>query len=162
MPQLLPVVTYLIFLSIGMSYLYYGVGTDGGGGLLMYADYFKQSHMVGFDPYNQPESVKNIDQISHFMVDAYTDEAIVIAKTFGEFGVIIDDGPHCVGSQSWFVKNYPQLLSADGVAIVEDIPDDERLNILISCVPEGFNYEVRDLRLINGRYDDLLLIITKK
>ena len=138
------------------------IGVYEGGGLLMYADYFKESHIIGFDPYANAPAVKGLSQISLFEIDAYTDDALEIARSQGPFGVIIDDGPHCEGSQTWFVRHYPPFLADNGIAIVEDIPDDTRRQILIDAVHEGFKWEVRDLRPINGRYDDILLLIRKQ
>ena len=138
------------------------IGTDGGGGLLMYEDYFAGSAIVGFDPYFCPDTIKDSENIFHFGKDAYTEDALATARGFGKFGVIIDDGPHSIQSQQWFVKHYPHLLDDDGMAIVEDIQAEAHLAVLAAEVPDGFKYEVFDLRPINGRYDDMLFVITRK
>lgn len=138
------------------------VGTDGGGGLRMYQDYFQQGHIYGADISPTPDAAKDQPGITHCQIDAYTQEFINGMGQWCPWHIIIDDGPHTIGSQEFFVQNYPQLLTADGIAIVEDIQEVGHVQHLARLVPEGFFSMGIDLRHVNGRYDDLLLVIFRK
>lgn len=138
------------------------IGTDGGGGLRMYQDYFPTAWIFGMDISPSPESVK-ANGITHYQMDAYTAESVDFwNRTHAKFTVIIDDGPHTLGSQEFFVQNYPNLLAPAGIAIVEDIQEYAHAQHLASLVPAGFFSSIVDLRHVNGRYDDLLLLIWRK
>lgn len=139
------------------------IGTDGGGGLRMYQNYFEQGAIVGVDISPTPDGVKNQPRVAHFQQDAYT-VATVKSPVFGFYPwhIIIDDGPHTIGSQEFFVQNYPQLLTEDGIAIVEDIQEVGHVQHLARLVPEGFFSMGVDLRHCNGRYDDVLLVIWRR
>ena len=45
--------------------------------------------------------------------------------------------------------------------IIEDIQEFNWTNILRRVVPKGFSVEVKDLRKIRSRYDDILMIIRR-
>lgn len=136
------------------------IGTDGGGGLMMYQDYFPNGRIDGWDISPCPESLKGQPRITHYQRDAYS--SVSVGKIITDCDIIIDDGPHTIGSQKFFVQNYPQLLTADGIAIVEDIQEPWHASHLAPLVPKGFFSVVVDLRHCNGRYDDLLLVIFRK
>jgi len=76
---------------------------------------------------------------------------------------MIDDGPHTLESMIFFIKNYLPLLRKDGVLIIEDIPDMEWTNVLISSISneliDKITYKIYDLRHIKNRWDDILLVI---
>lgn len=135
------------------------IGTDGGGGMLMYADYFRAAMVSGMDVSPTPECLKDNLRLNHIQRDAYTLEAVEMLTLYEPFAVIIDDGPHTIGSQEFFVANYPRLLTNDGLGIVEDIQDPADIAKLARCVPDGFASMAIDLRHVNGRYDDLLFVI---
>ena len=78
--------------------------------------------------------------------------------------MILDDGPHTLESNIWFIQKYLPLLAEDGILIIEDIQDFSFIDILIKYVPNDFKkyIQVHDLRQIkNCRYDDLLFVINK-
>ncbi len=139
------------------------IGTDGGGGLRMYQDYFPAGNIVGVDISPTPDAAKGQPRITHLQFDAYTKQAIsALELEYEMFEVIIDDGPHTLGSQEFFVQNYPSLLSEDGIAIIEDIQSIEHVPHLAALVPQGFFAMGIDLRSNNGRYDDILLVVFRK
>lgn len=138
------------------------IGTDGGGGLRMYQDYFPKGRIVGVDVSPTPDAAKDQPRITHYETDAYTPNAVVQFKLgFHEFQVVIDDGPHTLGSQEFFCANYPALLAKDGILICEDIQAPEHAPMLQKCLPVGMSSMIVDLRAVNGRYDDLLLVAWK-
>jgi len=137
------------------------IGTDGGGGLEMYADYFPNFKIYGIDINPTPGHLKENPRITHYVQDAYS---TLPTNIFGNtnFDIIIDDGPHTLDSLKLFCHLYPQLLTADGIAIIEDIQKPEYIQQLGACVPEGFIGYGIDLRHVNGRYDDILFVIQRK
>jgi hypothetical protein len=52
-------------------------------------------------------------------------------------------------------------LTSNGILIVEDIPDIGWCDIFKTLVPNGFTYEIIDLRHVKNRWDDILFVITK-
>ena len=79
------------------------------------------------------------------------------------FNVIIDDGPHTPNSQKWTIENYLELLTEDGILIIEDIESNDVLEMLKESVPKEYKnkIEVYDVRETLGRYDDLILVVRK-
>lgn len=146
------------------------IGCDGGGGILSYEEFFSRAgillprRFVSCDISPEPDSLKLHKSVmrTHFQLDAYTQESLSLLSSLGPFSLMIDDGPHTLGSQQWFVQNYPCLLTGDGLAIVEDIQDIAHIQELAKCVREGFMGYAIDLRHVNGRYDDLLFVIQRK
>lgn len=135
------------------------IGNDGGGGLLMYRDYFKNSHIFGIDISPTPEGIKGADRITHYVADAYAGPPTrIVGNT--NFDIIIDDGSHFLDHQKLFVNFYPHLLTAEGLAIVEDIQKPEHIEELARCVPAGFFSFTVDVRHVEPkRYDNLIFCI---
>ena len=150
--------------EVGMTIAMLEIGTDGGGGLRMYQDYFRDGMIYGIDIAPTPDAARDQHRIMHLQADAYTTSMVDSWKQFcpSLFDIIIDDGPHTIGSQEFFVQHYPHLLSPDGIAIVEDIQDWNHVAHLAKLVPDGFFTMGIDLRHVNGRYDDILLAIWRK
>jgi 5'(3')-deoxyribonucleotidase len=77
--------------------------------------------------------------------------------------VMLDDGPHTLESMKQFIKLYSQIMTADGILIVEDVQSWDWIEILKNEVPEHLkNYiKVYDLRANKNRYDDIVFTIDK-
>jgi len=137
------------------------IGTNDGGGLMMYSDYFHRAKCFGMDILPTPAALPNDGKIFHYQRDAYTPGSVDLMRMLGgKFALIVDDGPHTPASHAWFCEHYPPLLSSDGMAIIEDIQDKGTVEFLHSLwVPEGFNSMCIDLRYVNNRYDDLIFVI---
>ena len=80
-----------------------------------------------------------------------------------KFDLILDDGPHTLESMKEFIKLYSQVLTDDGILIIEDIQSIEFIDILINVVPENLKefIKVYDLRNNKNRYDDIVFTIDK-
>ena len=59
----------------------------------------------------------------------------------------------------WAAKNYTQLLSENGVMIIEDIPDDATVAELKKIF--GFWTVEYDLRSVKGRFDDRIVVLER-
>lgn len=137
------------------------IGTDGGGGLLMYADYFPNATIHGMDISSTPDGVKGNYRIKHEARDAYTHESIDRMRAFA-FDAIFEDGPHSIESQEFFAAYYPRLLLPWGIAIIEDIQDREHIARLAKVLsPEFFGAGI-DIRHEDTRYDNLLFAIWRR
>lgn len=142
------------------------VGIHEGGSLAMWRDYFPKATVVGIDTSNGLSSDYDMKRIEALFEDAYT---LDVVARFGDrkFDVLVDDGPHTLDSQKFFVEHYSKLLSNNGVLVVEDIPKYEWTTIFAEAVPEElkqFSYII-DRRNAPNRQsinDDILFVIDKR
>ncbi len=76
---------------------------------------------------------------------------------------ILDDGPHTLESMKQFIKLYSQIMTDDGILIIEDVQSMEWINILRREVPEDLKKFTKtyDLRKYKNRYDDIVFTIDK-
>lgn len=80
-----------------------------------------------------------------------------------QFDIIIDDGPHSLESQIFFLENYLDKVKPNGLLIIEDIQNISDTKILYEKTPSNFqsNISIIDLRASKNRYDDILFVIKK-
>lgn len=80
-----------------------------------------------------------------------------------KFDIIIDDGPHTLDSMIFFTYHFPQLLTDDGILVVEDVQHIEWIDSLTRNTPPTLRskIEVADLRPLKNRWDDILFMIDK-
>ncbi|MCE5225525.1 MAG: class I SAM-dependent methyltransferase [Porphyromonadaceae bacterium] len=83
------------------------------------------------------------------------------AEYFSDFipDIAIDDGSHLLEDQVHFVKTVYPVLREGGLLIVEDIQNLEQQKIVFDYL--GIPFEVVDLRVPGGRYDDVFLLYRK-
>lgn len=93
------------------------IGTYAGESLLVWKDYFTNANIYGVDNHFKPK--KNVAGINFNLLDAYSKDSV--QKLSREYDIIIDDGPHTLESQIFFVENYLPLLSRNGIMVIEDI-----------------------------------------
>ena len=141
------------------------IGVQSGSMKLM-NDYFVNADIYGIDVNNtcSSTSLSHYERIKIVKINAYSQESVnyFLSKNI-KFDVIIDDGPHSLESMIYFVKNYSQLLTNNGILIVEDIPDINWCTTLIDNIDESLKkfIGIYDLRQIKNRWDDILLVINK-
>lgn len=141
------------------------IGVDGGGSLMAYREWFPNARVIGMDISPAPKLEWNSD-FFHFQGNAYEPEGVMRiheAQFMGKpLTVAIDDGPHTLGSQQFFVENYLPMLAQDGIGIVEDVQHIDHIAKLHDKLPkEFFGYGV-DLRWQDSRYDSLLFVAHRK
>ena len=75
--------------------------------------------------------------------------------------MLLDDGPHTLESMKQFIRLYSQIMTPDGILIIEDVQSWDWIDILKNEVPEYLKeyVEVYDLRLNKNRYDDIVFVI---
>lgn len=143
------------------------IGVQFGGSVLLWQDLLPKSRIVGIDVEDKMhEHVKeklDWSRVDVWRKDAYSPETIQSLRELFPDGIMfmVDDGPHTLNTQMAFVRNYTPLLSGGGYAVVEDIQGDSQVRELSAAVPEGLEWEAIDRRSVNGRYDDLMLVIKK-
>ena len=123
------------------------IGIQYGESLLAWREYFPKANITGVDI---ADNVANKQEgINYIFADI---------KDFKgkEYDLVIDDGSHILSDVLWVVENI--RLKKGGTMIIEDCQEPE---IWLGEIKKISPYKVKaiDLRQINGRYDDYLIIL---
>lgn len=144
-------------------------GEKNGGSIKLWRDYFTNANIYGLDilPIDRvlDELLNDNRIILYTSIDAYNDDFFktnFLNKNI-KCDFILDDGPHSLESMKQFIKLYSQLMTDDGILIIEDVQSLEWIDIIKNEVPEELKQFVKvyDLRHIKNRYDDILFTIDK-
>lgn len=145
------------------------VGIYKGGSIKLWSDYFTNANVYGLDIMNIEnvwEEIKNNDKIIlHTSTDAYDND--FFTKNFIDKKIrcdfILDDGPHTLESMKQFIKLYSQIMTDDGILIIEDVQSWDWIDILKNEVAENLKQFIKtyDLRSNKNRYDDIVFTIDK-
>jgi hypothetical protein len=152
-----------------------GIGNFGqknGGSILLWNMYFKNALIHAVDNVSSKKihdvilwKDYNKENIKTYLnSDAYTRDFVEKIKEQGIFfDVIIDDGLHTLESQCRCIELYSELLSNNGILIIEDVQDISFIKKFKESTPEHLRdyIYVYDLRHIKNRYDDILFVINK-
>lgn len=144
------------------------IGVQRGGSILLWQHLCPKAFVIGLDiAYGIDKAVA--DQIDNKRFEfiegnAYSPKSIeAVAKQFPDgVDLLIDDGPHTLKSQLDFLQMYLPLLADGGYAVIEDIDNVDYLKRLVEAVPAGYTCEPVDRRYVNGRWDDLMLVIGRQ
>jgi cephalosporin hydroxylase len=145
------------------------IGIYHGGSIKLWHDFFTNATVYGLDIIpieNLWTEIKNKENIILGCFDAY-DETFFKDELLNKnikFDFILDDGPHTLESMKQFIKLYSQLITDDGILIIEDVQDWEWIKILTEETPEELKpfIQVYDLRENKNRYDDIVFTINKE
>ena len=142
------------------------IGVHHGGSMLLWERYFPNAEIHGVDITPSVFFWEEHARIKLKICDAYTTDTVDYLDN--NYDIIIDNGAHTLDSMRFFVKNYLAKLSINGIAVIEDIPDPEYIKVLMEdlslmCIRDGYRLKIHalDLRNINMRYDDMILVIQK-
>ena len=145
------------------------VGICYGGSIKLWSDFFINANVYGLDIMhinNVWEGIKNNEKIILYTsTDAYNNDFFIthfLNKNI-KFDFMLDDGPHTLESMKLFIKLYSQIMTDDGILIIEDVQSWDWIDILKNEVPENLRQfiKVYDLRQNKNRYDDIVFIIDK-
>ena len=145
------------------------VGIANGGSIKLWSDFFTNANVYGLDIMNMDnvwEGIKNNEKIIlHTSTDAYNTDFFnthFLNKNI-KCDFMLDDGPHSLESMKQFIKLYSQIMTDDGILIIEDVQSWDWIDILINEVPENLKQfiKVYDLRPNKNRYDDIVFTIDK-
>jgi len=136
------------------------IGIRQGASLFLWSKYFKEnSSIIGIDT-DQANIVDmwKSDQIKHIIENAY--DTKIFDQLTDTFDIIIDDGPHTLESQCFFLKHYVEKLNPNGLLIIEDIQSMTNAQILKDILPKSMNKNIEIIDLIHkkNRYDDILMV----
>ena len=103
------------------------VGIYYGASIKLWSDFFTNANIYGLDILNIElvwEVIKNKENIILYTsIDAY-DENFFITHFLNKnikFDIMLDDGDHSLKSMKQFIKLYSQIMTDDGILIIEDI-----------------------------------------
>jgi hypothetical protein len=140
-----------------------------GGSIKLWRSFFTNATVYGLDilPIDRViDELKNDDRVVLYTsTDAYNNEFFkthFLDKNI-KCDFMLDDGPHTLESMKQFIRLYSQLMTDDGILIVEDVQSWDWIDILKNEVPDHLKQYVKihDLRHVKQRYDDIVFTIDK-
>jgi hypothetical protein len=136
------------------------IGILNGGSIKLWNDYFTNANVYALDIMhinNVWDNIKNNEKIIlHTSTNAY--DISFLKSTFVDnnikFDFILDDGPHTLESMIQFIILYSQIMTDDGILIIEDVQSIEWIEYLRLVTPEHLKkyIEVYDLRTNKNRF----------
>jgi len=96
------------------------IGIYKGDSLNLWAEYFTNATIYGIDRNFKQIDVKLHSTVEVFQRDAYKKAIVDLLRGIGKFDIIIDDGSHRRTHQRFVVENLLNLLTDDGILIIED------------------------------------------
>lgn len=145
------------------------IGIFYGGSIKLWSDFFTNATVYGLDIMRTGrvwEGIKNKERIILYTsinaYDKYFFNTHFLDKNI-KCDFMLDDGPHTLESMKQFIRLYSQIMTDDGVLIIEDVQSWDWIDILTKEVPENLKpfVKVYDLRPNKNRYDDIVFTIDK-
>ena len=145
------------------------VGILNGGSIKLWHDFFVNAIVYGLDVISKEEVWSELQNnkriVLHTSNDAYNEEFFrnnFLNKNI-KCDFMLDDGPHTLESMIQFIKLYSQIMTDDGILIIEDVQSWDWIYILKNEVPHHLQQfiKVYDLRPNKNRYDDIVFTINK-
>ncbi len=144
------------------------IGIFDGGSIKLWHDYFPNATIYGLDVKKISDmwaGIKNNKRINLGCFDAYSEtffNSQLLDKNI-KFDMMLDDGPHTLESMKKFITLYSQIMTEDGILIIEDVQEWGWIEVLKNATPEHLKQFIKcyDLRDIKGRYDDIVFTINK-
>jgi demethylmacrocin O-methyltransferase len=136
------------------------IGTCTGASLKMWKEFFVNGKVEGVD-ISDRRLVEYIDsEITYHHVDAYEQQFV---NSLPNFDIIIDDGPHTLGSQLAAINQYYPKLKDGGIFVIEDIESDDNIRILSEETQKIFGKpaNIIDKRVEVGLSNEVLLWLIK-
>jgi hypothetical protein len=140
-----------------------------GGSIKLWRDFFTNATIYALDilPIDRViDELLNDDRvILYTSTNAYDNDFFIthfLNKNI-KCDFMLDDGPHTLESMKQFVNLYSQIMTDDGILIIEDVQSLDWIDILKNEVPEHLKQfiKVYDLRSIKGTPDDIVFTIDK-
>jgi hypothetical protein len=144
-------------------------GEKNGGSIKLWRDFFTNAtiHALDILPIDRVmDELLNDDRvILYTSSNAYDNEFFTthfLNKNI-KCDFMLDDGPHTLESMKQFIKLYSQIMTDDGILIIEDVQSLDWIYTLKNEVPENLKkfIKVYDLRKNKNRYDDIVFTIDK-
>jgi len=110
------------------------IGVYRGDSLNLWAEYFTKSVIYGIDKNTFQICLKLHKNIKILKLDAYNIVTVGRFRRAKKFNIIIDDGDHVIENQKFVIRHYCDLLTDDGILIIEDITIGRKNNQCISNI----------------------------
>ena len=144
------------------------VGVAAGGSIKLWHDFFTNATVYGIDIVDiiTVEEIRRNNRIALYTSNNAYDE-VFFKKQFLDknikFDFMIDDGPHTLESMKHFVTLYSQIMTDNGILIVEDLKELRWVEELANVTPENLKPYIQayDLRRNKNRYDDIVFVINR-
>lgn len=139
------------------------IGIYDGGSIKLWSDYFQNAQIHGLDVDDHATFLdEGYPRVKKYITNAY-DVKLVSELSKTKFDIVIDDGPHNIESMCFFARYYSELLTDDGILVIEDIQDLSWCPYIINCIPLDMRNKIRiiDMRHIKGRIDDIMFVVDK-
>ena len=145
------------------------VGILFGGSIKLWSDFFTNATVYGVDRMNSKDVWDGIQNKENIILltskDAYNEDFFIANFLYKNIkcDFILDDGPHSLESMKQFIKLYSQIMTDDGILVIEDVQSWDWIDILKKEVPEHLKQYIKvyDLRPNKNRYDDIVFTIDK-
>ena len=146
------------------------IGIYNGGSIKLWSDFFTNATVYGMDLENghriKSDIVGKRNIVLLTSMNAYSDDIFskeILGRNI-KFDFMLDDGPHTYESMVSFIRLYSQVMTDDGILIIEDVQNIDWLDNLKNEVPQHLKQYVKtyDLRENKGRYDDIVFTIDKR
>lgn len=140
-----------------------------GGSVMMWVDFFEaaQIHAVDILPKERVYDELFTNQQINVYCESNAYEHDFAKKQFEDknikFDFVLDDGPHGLKSMLLCIEIYHNLLTENGILIIEDVQKFDWFEKLSNATPDHLKKYIKtyDLRGNKGRYDDLVFTIDK-
>lgn len=134
------------------------IGVQCGGSVRIFHDYLPNAQIVGVDVADVWNYGKKTDypRLDLHYFDAYNEDNMR-ALPIQKYDIIIDDGPHTVESQIYFLNNFAKHLKKEGRLILEDVPRENLQLILDSTTLDKSKLNVFRFDLITNHFDDIII-----
>ena len=128
-----------------------------------FTNYFNNSIIY---VYNEDNIVyKNIDEsiIKNENYPFMIEEVDKLKRLNKSFDIILTQGQISIDNFMFIATNYINLLEKDGIIIFENIQTLDNIGKIIDSIPLDIKnkIEIHDLRRINGKYDNICIIMDK-
>jgi len=144
------------------------IGICDGGSIKLWHDFFPLATIHGVDIIGDHMIWNELKDKPYFKIYASTDgyDPEFVEREFAnkKFDMILDDGPHTLESMLSFIELYADLITDDGLLMIEDIQSWDWIEDLKDKVPEHLKPYMKayDLRPNKGRYDDIVFTVDKR
>ena len=142
------------------------IGIYAGGSIKLWHDYFVNANIYAVDITEclTGNWLNNYERIKTYKANAYSPDFLIsefIQKNI-KFDLIIEDGPHSLETQQFAASIYSNILSDQGMIVIEDVMIDN-VQPIVDSFPRHLqsSVEVIDLRGVKNRCDDILIVCDK-
>jgi hypothetical protein len=140
-----------------------------GGSIKLWRDYFINANIYALDILPKEriiDELLNDSRVKLYTLSNAYDSDFFIKNFLNKnikCDIMLDDGPHTLESLLQFIRLYTNLMTDDGILIIEDVQSWDWIDILKKEVPEHLKefIKVYDLREVKNRYDDIVFTIDK-